>query len=70
MPPLQTQDSPIAKQAPKDSSLRHPEKRNRPDNEILRKPEWIRVKAPVSAEYQKTKKLVRDHKLSTVCEEA
>ena len=29
-------------------ALRHPEKRNRPDSEILRKPEWLRVKAPGS----------------------
>ena len=26
--------------------LRHPEKANRPDNPIQRKPDWIRVKAP------------------------
>ena len=35
--------------------LRHPEKRNRPDNPIQRKPDWIRVKAPVSKEYQNTR---------------
>lgn len=49
---------------------RHPEKRNRPDNPIQRKPSWIRVKAPVSREYQSTAKIVRDNKLTTVCEEA
>lgn len=49
---------------------RHPEKRNRPDNPIQRKPEWIRVKAPVSKEYQATRKIVKDHSLVTVCEEA
>ena len=27
---------------------RHPEKAHRPDAPILRKPDWIRVKAPVS----------------------
>ncbi len=37
---------------------------------IQRKPDWIRVKAPVSKEYQKTRKLMRDLKLNTVCEEA
>jgi lipoic acid synthetase len=37
---------------------------------IQRKPAWIRVKAPVSREYQETAKLMRDHKLNTVCEEA
>lgn len=50
--------------------LRHPEKRNRPDNPIQRKPAWIRVKAPVSKEYQETRAIVRDHGLVTVCEEA
>jgi lipoic acid synthetase len=49
---------------------RHPEKRDRPDTPVLRKPDWIRVKAPVSAEYQATQKIVRDKKLVTVCEEA
>jgi lipoic acid synthetase len=50
--------------------LRHPEKRNRPDSPIQRKPDWIRVKAPVSREYQATAKIMRDNKLNTVCEEA
>ena len=49
---------------------RHPEKRNRPDNPIQRKPEWIRVKAPVSKDYRDTAKIVRDNSLVTVCEEA
>ncbi|MTI10074.1 lipoyl synthase [Curvivirga aplysinae] len=49
---------------------RHPEKRNRPDNPIQRKPEWIRVKAPVSKDYRKTASLVRENNLVTVCEEA
>lgn len=35
-----------------------------------RKPAWIRVKAPVSNEYQETASLMRAHKLNTVCEEA
>jgi lipoic acid synthetase len=50
--------------------LRHPEKRNRPDNPIQRKPDWIRVRAPVSREYQATAKIMRDNNLHTVCEEA
>ncbi len=50
--------------------LRHPEKRNRPDSPIQRKPDWIRVKAPVSGEYQATARIMRDNKLHTVCEEA
>jgi lipoic acid synthetase len=53
-----------------DRRVRHPEKAHRPDNEVLRKPDWIRVKAPVSKGYQETRALVRDHKLVTVCEEA
>ena len=49
---------------------RHPEKANRPDTPVLRKPDWIRVKAPVSAEYAETRRIVREHGLLTVCEEA
>ena len=50
--------------------LRHPEKAHRPDSEIQRKPDWIRVKAPVSKEYAATRDVVRANKLHTVCEEA
>ena len=35
-----------------------------------RKPDWIRVKAPVSKEYAETRKLMRALNLNTVCEEA
>lgn len=50
---------------------RHPEKAHKPDNPVQRKkPDWLRVKSPVSLKYQETRKLVRDHKLVTVCEEA
>jgi lipoic acid synthetase len=49
---------------------RHPEKANRPDSPILRKPEWIRVKAPVSRGYAATREIVRENRLVTVCEEA
>jgi lipoic acid synthetase len=49
---------------------RHPEKAHRPDNPVKRKPSWIRVKAPVSREYQATRRIVRDNNLHTVCEEA
>lgn len=49
---------------------RHPEKANRPDSPLLKKPDWIRVKAPVTPGYFATQKIVRDHKLHTVCEEA
>jgi lipoic acid synthetase len=37
---------------------------------VLRKPDWIRVKAPGSREYLVTKAIVREHNLHTVCEEA
>jgi len=49
---------------------RHPEKASRPDNPVLRKPDWIRVKAPVSKGYNATQSIVRENKLVTVCEEA
>src|SRR6202047_2456567 len=49
---------------------RHPEKIHKPDNPIPRKPDWIRVRAPVSREYNETRRLIREHKLHTVCEEA
>ena len=35
-----------------------------------RKPDWIRVKAPISAGYHETANLMRNLKLNTVCEEA
>src|SRR3989337_1329745 len=35
-----------------------------------RKPDWIRVKAPTSAGYAETRKLMRSLNLATVCEEA
>ena len=49
---------------------RHPEKARRPDTPILRKPEWIRVKAPGSPIYSETRRIVRENNLVTVCEEA
>ena len=49
---------------------RHPEKVNNPDTLSPRKPHWIRVRAPNSAEYFRTKELMRDLSLNTVCEEA
>jgi lipoyl synthase len=49
---------------------RHPEKAHKADTPLLRKPDWIRVKAPGSAIYAETQKLVREKKLVTVCEEA
>ena len=49
---------------------RHPEKAHRPDQPALRKPDWIRVRAPVSPGYRHTQRIVRDNGLHTVCEEA
>jgi lipoyl synthase len=49
---------------------RHPEKAHRPDTAVMRKPDWIRVRAPTSAAYHETRRIVRDNHLVTVCEEA
>ncbi|MES2906035.1 MAG: lipoyl synthase [Pseudomonadota bacterium] len=49
---------------------RHPEKAHRPDQPMLRKPDWIRVKAPTSPVYGATLDIVRENRLVTVCEEA
>ncbi|WP_131193868.1 lipoyl synthase [Lichenihabitans psoromatis] len=54
----------------KTESARHPEKAHRPDQPVLRKPDWIRVKAPGSPAYAETNRIVRQHGLVTVCEEA
>jgi lipoic acid synthetase len=51
-------------------TARHPEKANRPDNPIQRKPDWIRVKAPNHPVYHQTRELMRANGLVTVCEEA
>ncbi|HEY5289281.1 MAG TPA: lipoyl synthase, partial [Caulobacteraceae bacterium] len=53
-----------------DRAARHPEKQSRPDSPMLRKPPWLRVRAPGSAGYNETRRIVREHKLVTVCEEA
>jgi lipoic acid synthetase len=49
---------------------RHPEKAHRPDGPVLKKPDWIKVRAPVSKGYAETRDIVRAHGLHTVCEEA
>jgi lipoic acid synthetase len=49
---------------------RHPEKAHRPDQEVLRKPDWIRVRAPTSRGYLETREIVKSNRLVTVCEEA
>jgi lipoic acid synthetase len=52
------------------SRPRHPEKAHRPDAPVLRKPDWIRVRAPGSPAWAETRDIVRENKLVTVCEEA
>lgn len=53
---------------------RHPEKAHKPDSDMLRKPDWIRVKAPgtgLGAEvYKETQAIVNANNLVTVCQEA
>jgi lipoic acid synthetase len=50
---------------------RHPEKAHRPDQPSAKKPAWIRVRAPGSTPgFADTNRIVREHKLATVCEEA
>ena len=51
-------------------ALRHPEKQSRPDTPVLKKPDWLRVRAPGSAGYLETRDIVKGHGLVTVCEEA
>jgi lipoyl synthase len=51
-------------------ALRHPEKQKHPDSPVLRKPDWLRVRAPGSAGYQETRRIVKEAGLVTVCEEA
>jgi lipoyl synthase len=53
-----------------DGRVRHPEKAHRPDQPMLAKPDWIRVRAPGSQGYRETLGIVRAHGLATVCEEA
>jgi lipoic acid synthetase len=36
----------------------------------LRKPDWIRVRAPSSPRFHEIKRILREHRLHTVCEEA
>lgn len=41
-----------------------------PTTEFLPKPEWLRIKAPSDPKVSALKKLLREHKLHSVCEEA
>lgn len=60
----------VEKEEAQKEVVRHPEKAHRPDNLSPKKPEWIRVKAPQSKIYHETRELMRENKLTTVCEEA
>ena len=40
------------------------------EGSLLRKPNWIRARAPTAPEVLRLKQLLRDHQLHTVCEEA
>ena len=53
-----------------DKAKRHPEKQKNPDRPMGKKPEWIKVRAPNGALFNETMQIVRQHKLTTVCEEA
>ncbi len=58
------------RQGAAEAKPRHPEKAHRPDQPILRKPDWIRVKAPGSPQWAETNRIVKENNLVTVCEEA
>lgn len=49
---------------------RHPEKAHREIQPQPRKPDWIRVKAPGGEGYSTTRRIMRENRLTTVCEEA
>jgi lipoic acid synthetase len=49
---------------------RHPEKARLPDTPVMPKPPWIRVKAPGAHAFDRTRAVLRTHRLLTVCEEA
>jgi lipoic acid synthetase len=51
--------------------LRHPEKAGKPDTPLTRKPDWIRVRVPTDSRgLGATRRIMREHALHTVCEEA
>lgn len=53
-----------------DKAKRHPEKQKNPDRPMGQKPDWIRVRAPQGEGYGDTHAIVKQFKLTTVCEEA
>ena len=52
------------------STIRHPEKRNNKETSQIKKPDWLRVRVSGSEKFLKTKKILSDSKIVTVCEEA
>lgn len=52
------------------TSPRHPEKARRPDQPVMRKPTWVRVKAPTVGRWEETRAIIKSNRLVTVCEEA
>lgn len=53
-----------------EKTARNPVKVAPSEGRLLRKPPWIRVKAPVAPAVIRLKDLLRNHRLHTVCEEA
>ena len=51
-------------------TIRHPEKQKNISSVSLKKPEWLKVRAPSSNNWKKVKNLMDSKKLVTVCEEA
>ena len=49
---------------------RHPEKVNKPENPLKKKPKWIRSKIIDTKNFFKTKEIINKKKLHTVCQEA
>ena len=64
-----SRSTPESHQRSTEKLARIPIKVEQPDI-TLRKPDWIRVKLSASDEITRTKQLLREHRLHTVCEEA
>ena len=54
----------------KRNQIRHPEKLKNQSLPMGKKPSWIKVKAPLSQGYKRTRELVKQNNLKTICEEA
>ena len=51
-------------------TIRHPEKQKNNSSISVKKPDWLKVRAPTSDNWKKVKDLMKSKKLVTVCEEA